>query len=415
MKNKVFGALFKNIREQLGLSVSKCSDYLYLSRPCIYDVEKGLREIDEETLSKIERLFGFKLNVDVNELNKLEKAITNIYRNISMKNLDEAKLLCLNVINDDIDYHHSLAFTQYNLLLLLYKFLVDDILEEEYKYVIEENIECLSDSSKVIYYLSMSSCGYRNRFDNKTLDDYLRKCIPYLENVDFYLVGMVHYYHAIVLCKEFKCLNALQYIKLAYRDFQISYNYRKMPYVSLVHAVCYMLLMLYDKAEKLFMELYDYASNDHDEELLQLTKLYLGYLYRFKEDYTKSLYYLQQVKKYEDLNKLDFVLMANNLSLGYYEEVKNICYRRLDSGYSEAKDKLFKLIYDAVCNDFKDCDKLFDVLDEYYDENFVDAEDVLEKFILLQMLIYISKTIMDKDKIIVYQDKMISLYKNLYS
>lgn len=188
-----------------------------------------------------------------------------------------------------------------------------------------------------------------------------------------------------------------------------------MSYVSLVHASCYMLLMLYDKAEKLFMKLYDYASNDNDEELLQLTELYLGYLYRFKDDYTKSLNYLQQVKKYVDLKKLDFVLMDNNMSLCYYGEVKRICNKRLENDCHDTGAKFYKLIYDTVCGDFKDCDKLFEVLDEYYDENFVDAEDVLEKFILLHMLIYISKTIKDKDRIIVYQDKMISLYKNLYS
>lgn len=105
--------------------------------------------------------------------------------------------------------------------------MVDDTLEEEYKRVIEKNIECLSDNSKVIYYLSMSSYGFRKGFDNKTLDDYLHKCITYLENVDFYLIGMVHYYRAIVLCEEFKCLSALQHIELAYRNFQMSYNYKK--------------------------------------------------------------------------------------------------------------------------------------------------------------------------------------------
>lgn len=292
-------AYYKRLRKENG-SIYEIAKKANISTSLLYDIESQRRSLTLDIFNKITDLCETSYDKSSYLYNEAYQIAIELFINI-IKTDRNAFINLYSAFENKIEvFEHSKAFIFVDLIKSMREILDDNFNEsEQYLIKCKDYIELYDNN---IIFINVIQWMFTK--DLKENTNYLRKILigtydKYsLTNVDSKIVGMVYYQIGRLLQAERDYFEADKFLDKALELFKTNGLLNREIQAKIQKATIYMDVKLYDKAEELYLEMYNKAKENNFTYRLRACCNNLSLLYFINNNYDKSEEFYKLSKKY---------------------------------------------------------------------------------------------------------------------
>ena len=292
-------AYYKKLRKEMG-SIIEVSKKINTSSSFLYDIESKRRSLTLEVFEKITNFCNVNYDKSSYLYNEGHTMTMELFK-YTVKTDRKGFFLLYSKFENELEIlAHSKAYIFVDLIKSM-RYIQDDKFDESERYLLEcRDYIDLYDNN--IIFINVILWMFTKDIEKSSKD--LRKILigaydKYsLTNVDSYIKGMLYYQIGRLLQIEKDYFEADKFFDKAVSLFKINNLLNRVIQVYIQKATNYMEVKLYDKAEELYLEMYNKAKENNFTYRLRACCDNLTLLYFVNYDYDKSEKFYKLSKKY---------------------------------------------------------------------------------------------------------------------
>ena len=303
-------------------------------------------------------------------------------------------------------YQHSKAFIFYDLIQAIRNKEINNDIRAQYVLNCKDFIDVYDNNIIFIYSIllcfSKDISEYTSFLESVVLNAYKRYS---LVGVNDDILAMLYYQIGRIYESKYDNFEALKFFDKSISAFQNIHNLQRTIQVKIQKANIYFNLKDYDKAECVYLKLYEESALHNFKNRMNACTDNLSFLYFVKHDYDNCLKYIEYSRNngstFPDLNyyKAYIFYKAKDINntkkliidlLEYDNDTDTNHALKLIKAFINENDKKVEYYFNLSLKDFKDSNSLTDyqliyemVLDYYKDRNPQRVKELLPEYIKL--------------------------------
>ena len=377
-----------------------------VNQSMLYDIEAGRRNLTKDVFNKIINYYNVTYDDRQSVYDEAYDLTLELFSYLI--SFEKPKLFeRYDEMHDHIEmYQHSKAFIFYDLIQAIRNKEINNDIRAQYVLNCKDFIDVYDNNIIFIYSIllcfSKDISEYTSFLESVVLNAYKRYS---LVGVNDDILAMLYYQIGRIYKSKYDNFEALKFFDKSITVFQNIHNLQRTILVKIQKANIYFNLKEYDKAECVYLKMYEESATYDFKYRMNACTDNLSFIYFVKHDYDNCLKYIELSRNngssFSDLNYYKAYIFYKTKDINTAKkEIKNLLgydnesnidhVLKLILAFINENDKKVEYYFNLSLKDFKDSNSLTDyqliyemVLDYYKDRNPQRVKELLPEYIKL--------------------------------